>query len=92
MKVILDLPYVAEKGGLRLRATEMSLSIEAKTKRPVSVLVGGPYQRKVKFEKYAITIRLPVAINPTSGSARFRNGIVVVTFELCDRSHFVKIE
>ena len=92
LKVILDMPFVARKEDLTMTATEMSLNVEAKTKRPVSVLVGGPYQKQVEFEKYSLSISLPIAINPANGYAKFRNGIVVITFPLSKKSHTVKID
>lgn len=92
LKIAFDLPFVSKREDLDLSATEETLSIEAKTNRPVSVLVGGPYQKKVEFERYCTTIRLPTKVNPESAAARFRNGILVVEFPLAKSSHTVKIQ
>ncbi len=92
LRVAFDLPYVARREDLNLSATEDTLSIDAKTTKPVSVLVGGPYQKKVEFERYCTTIRLPAKVKPESATARFRNGILIVEFPLAKSSHTVKIQ
>ena len=92
LRVAFDLPYVARREDFNLSATEDTLSVDAKTTKPVTVLVGGPYQKKVEFERYCATIRLPAKVKPESATARFRNGILIVEFPLVKSSHTVKIQ
>ena len=92
LKVVFDLPFVAKREDLILSATEDTLSIDAKTNRPVSMMVGGPYQKKVEFVRYCTTIRLPTKVNPENSTARFRNGILVVEFPLAKTRHEVRIQ
>lgn len=92
VRVLFDLPFVGAKEDLSISATDDTLSVEAKMKRPVSMMVGGPYQRNVEFDKYAKKIRLPVRVNPNDAKARFQNGILLVEFALKKPSSPVLIQ
>jgi HSP20 family molecular chaperone IbpA len=92
LKVIFDLPFVEKKEDLSLSATEETLSVEAKTKAPVSMMVGGPYQKGFEFDRYRAKIMLPTRVDPDSARAKFRNGMLLVEFSLGKASHPVKIQ
>ena len=92
VRVSFDLPFVAKREDLSLTATEKTLSIEAKTSRPVSMMVGGPYQKRVEFVRYCATIKLPTRVNPDKAKAKFRNGILAVEFPSSKTSRPVRIE
>jgi HSP20 family protein len=90
--VTFDLPFVQSKQDLTLNSTEDTLSLEAKMKRPVSLMVGGPYQRNVEFDKYSKKIRLPVRVHPEMAKATFSNGVLSVRFPVRTSGSSVKIE
>jgi HSP20 family molecular chaperone IbpA len=92
LRVVLDLPFVSSKKDLSLSSTDESLTIEAKTRKPVSLLVGGPYQRRIEFERYCATIRLPRMVRPSRAKAKFNRGILVVSFPLSKSTHAVTIK
>jgi HSP20 family protein len=92
VRVIFDLPLVDRKEDLVLSATEDTLNIEAKIRNPVSLMVGGPYQRNVEFEKYIKQIRLPTKVDPEKARARLSNGLLVVEFPLNNTGRRVRIE
>jgi len=56
--VTFDLPYV-EKDNISLTATDDTLSVEAKTRKAVTLRVGGSVQKRVQFERYTRLVRLP---------------------------------
>jgi HSP20 family protein len=89
-----DLPCVESKQDLVLNATEDSFNLEAKMKRPVSLMVGGPYQKNVEFDKYSKKVRLPAKVYPEKAKARFSNGVLVVQFPIRKKpsSSSVKID
>ena len=91
MRVVFDLPYVDKKEDLTISATPQSLTIEARMRRPVSMLVGGFHQRKVEFDKYRKKIGLPAKIKPAKANAQFRNGILIVEFPLARKARTVRI-
>jgi HSP20 family molecular chaperone IbpA len=80
LRVVVDLPFVSSRKDLSLSSTDQSLTIEAKMRRPVSLLVGGPYQRRIEFERYCAAIQLPRKVRPSSAKAKFNRGILVVSF------------
>jgi HSP20 family protein len=82
--VTIDLPGV-EKKDISLSATEDTLTIEAKMKRPISLMVGGSLQELVEFEKYARRIRLPVKIELDKARARVVRGILAIRFPLAHK-------
>jgi HSP20 family protein len=89
--VIFDLPY-AEKESIELNATEDELEIKAKMRRPVSIMIGGPVQRRTEFEKYLKKIKLPVKVDPEKATAAFRNGVLTVRFPISGKGKQIKIE
>jgi HSP20 family protein len=89
--VTIDLPGV-EKKDISLSATEDTLTIEAKMKRPISLMVGGSLQELVEFEKYTKRIRLPVKIEPDKARARVVRGILAIRFPLAHKGTILTIE
>ena len=92
IRVFVDLPFVESKRNLTLSSTGQTLVVEAKTRKPVSLMVGGPYQRRFEFQKYCAAIELPRRVNPSRAKAKFNNGILVVTFPLVKSSRMLKID
>jgi HSP20 family protein len=90
--VIFDFPFVEKKEDLSIEATEKTLTVSAKMKRPISMLVGGPYQRNFEFDKYSQKIILPVTVDPTKAKAKFRGGLLRVEFPFQSTSKTIMIE
>jgi HSP20 family protein len=86
-----DLPGV-EKQDIRLSASEDTLSVEAKMKKPISLMVGGSLQKTVQFEKYAKKVRLPVNIQPDQGTAKVSRGMLTIRFPLTHKGMSLKVE
>lgn len=77
--VTFDLPGV-EKKDVSLSVSGDILSIEAKMKQPVLLMVGGTLQKRVQFEKYWKRIKLPVRVETDKAKAKMKNGLLTVTF------------
>lgn len=90
--VTFDLPCVDTREDIELTSTEDSLSIEAKIRRPVTLRVGGPFQRQMEFERFSKKIRLPSRVDPNRALARFRNGILTVRFPLKERGSRLSVD
>jgi len=89
--VTIDLPGV-DKKDISLSATQDALSIEAKMKTPISLMVGGSVQELVEFEKYTRKIKLPVKIEPDKARARVVRGILAIRFSLANKGARLTIE
>jgi HSP20 family protein len=89
--VTIDLPGV-DKKDISLSATEDALSIEAKMKKPIWLMVGGSFQELVEFEKYTRKIRLPVKIEPDKARARVVRGILAIRFPLAHKGTRLTID
>jgi HSP20 family molecular chaperone IbpA len=90
--MIFDLPLVEKKEDLVLSATEDSLRLEARLRNSVSLMVGGSYQRNVKFEKYTKRIQLPTKVGPEKARARLQNEMLPVEFPRSKSGRKVTIE
>ncbi len=88
--VTFDLPYV-EKKDIVLTSTGDTLDIEAKTRKPVTLRLGGSIQKRVLFERYAARVRLPTSVAPEKAKATFKNGLLRVRFPIAKRGNRVKI-
>jgi HSP20 family protein len=77
--VTFDLPGV-EKKDVSLSVAGDILSIEAKMKQPVLLMVGGTLQKHVQFEKYWKRIKLPVRVDLDKAKAKMKNGLLTVRF------------
>ena len=89
--VTIDLPGV-DKKDISLSATQDALSIEAKMKTPISLMLGGSVQELVEFEKYTRKIKLPVKIEPDKARARVVKGILAIRFPLAHEGARLTIE
>ena len=89
--VTIELPGV-DKKDISLSATQDALSIEAKMKTPISLMVGGSVQELVEFEKYTRKIKLPVKIEPDKARARVVRGILAIRFSLANKGARLTIE
>ena len=72
-----DLPGV-KRGDIAITCTEETVSVEAEMARPVRLSVSRGRRETREFLRYSRKVLLPVRVDPDKGSARFRNGIVVV--------------
>jgi HSP20 family protein len=88
--VTFDLPYVDRKD-TTLVSTEDTVGVEAKTRRAVTLRVGGSVQRQAQFERYTLRVRLPRRVVPEKGKATFRNGLLRVKFPIAKRGKRVSI-
>jgi HSP20 family molecular chaperone IbpA len=88
--VIFDLPYV-ERADIEIDSTEDTLSIRAKTRKSVSIQIGGPFQRQVEFERYTKKIKLPVKVDPSGAETAFANGLLRITYPVAREGSSVRI-
>lgn len=84
VSVLMDLPGV-EKQNVSVKVGEGALSIDARMKKPVTVLVGGTLQKELRFERYWKSITLPVKVNPDKARARIRNGVLKIRVPLAQQ-------
>ena len=89
--VSFDLPGV-EKEDILLSASEDTLSIEAKMKKPISLMVGGTIQKRVEFERYAKKVRLPVRIDPEKAKAKVTKGLLTIQFPISHKGTIVRVD
>jgi HSP20 family protein len=87
--VTFDLPYVDRKD-ITLISTEDAVGVEAKTRRAVTLRVGGSVQRQVQFGQYSLRVRLPRRVEPEKGNATFKNGLLRVKFPIAKRGGRVR--
>ncbi len=84
VSVLIDLPGV-EKQNVSIKVGEDVLSIDARMKKPVTVLVGGTLQKELRFERYWKSITLPVKVDPDKARARIRNGVLKIRIPLAQQ-------
>ncbi len=75
--VTFDLPGVS-KEGVSVVCTQEFVSIEAEGRKRSGSAGQAGRARSVEYVKYSERVALPVLVDPDRGSARFRNGIIVV--------------
>jgi HSP20 family protein len=80
--VTFDLPCVEEREDISLVSTEETLSIEATIRKPITLRVGGSFQRRMEFERFSKKIKLPSRVDPNRARARFRNGVLTIWLPL----------
>jgi len=85
LSILIDLPGV-EKQNVSVKVGEDVLSIDARMKRPVTVLVGGTLQKELEFERYWKSITLPVKVDPDKARARIRNGVLKISIPLAQQA------
>lgn len=90
--VTFDLPCVESREDIDLISNGESLSIEAKIRKPVTLRVGGPFQRHMEFERFSKKINLPTKVDPNRAKATFRNGILAIRFPMRRAGNNVSIE
>jgi HSP20 family protein len=86
-----DLPGV-NRDEVTITCTEDTVSVEAEMARPVKMRVSRIRDAQEEFVKYSKKILLPVRVDPSKGSARFRNGIMVVKLPRFRGGKSVRIE
>jgi HSP20 family molecular chaperone IbpA len=72
-----DLPG-ANREDITITCTEEMISVDAEMMRAVKLRVSSGSHRQEEFVKYSKQVLLPVRVDPSRGTAKFRNGIVVV--------------
>jgi len=85
LSVLIDLPGV-EKQNVSVKVDEEMLSIDARMRKPVTVLVGGTLQKELEFERYWKSITLPVKVDPDRARARMRNGVLKIRIPLAQEA------
>jgi HSP20 family protein len=85
LSVLIDLPGV-EKQNVSVKVDEEMLSIDARMRKPVTVLVGGTLQKELEFERYWKSITLPVKVDPNRARARMRNGVLKIRIPLAQEA------
>ena len=85
LSILIDLPGV-EKQNVSVKVDQDVLSIDARMKRPVTVLVGGTLQKELEFERYWKSITLPVKVDPDKARARIRNGVLKISIPLAQQT------
>lgn len=85
LSILIDLPGV-EKQNVSVKVGEDVLSIDARMKRPVTILVGGTLQKELEFERYWKSITLPVKVDPDKARARIRNGVLKISIPLAQQA------
>lgn len=90
VSVTFDLPGV-RKEDVEVTCTENMISLEAEMSKPVSLRVSGNKNRPALFERYTKKIQLPVRVDPEKGTAKYRNGMIVVKLPIMRRGKSVKI-
>ena len=85
LSVLIDLPGV-EKQNVSVKVDEEVLSIDARMKKPVTLLVGGTLQKELEFQKYWKSIALPVKVDPNRARARMRNGMLKIRIPLAQEA------
>jgi HSP20 family molecular chaperone IbpA len=88
--VTFDLPHVNKKD-LGISATEDSLTVEARMRKPVALRVRTAHRRTTMFEKYSERVLLPARVVPSRAKAKFANGILVVKIPRAPPSKAIKI-
>ena len=88
LTVTFDLPYVTKKD-VTVTATPDTLTVEAKTRRPLKLNAGGHLQKRFVYERFSRTLSLPVRVNPDKAEARFNRGILVVRFPVSSGGNVV---
>ena len=86
--VAFDLPGVRKKD-IEIRCTEEVVSLEAVISR--SGKLAGTGGRVARVERYSSEIRLPVRVDPTRASARYRNGMLAIKLPIVRSGRTIKI-
>ncbi len=88
--VVFDLPGV-KKEDVEVTCTEDMVSIEAEMRHAVSMRVSAGRSGIARFERYTKKVLLPVKVDPDKGTARYKNGMVVVKLPVLRGGKAVKI-
>jgi len=86
-----DLPGVSGDE-VTITCTDDTISVDAKMTRPVKMRVSRIRHAQEEFARYSKKILLPVRVDPSKGSARFRNGIMVVKLPRFREGKSVRID
>lgn len=88
--VTFDVPGV-DREAISVTCTDDTVSIEAEMRKSFRTGAPGRRESSVEYVRYSNRISLPVAVDPDQGTAKFKNGIVVVKLPRRHRGKPVKI-
>jgi HSP20 family protein len=88
--VTFDVPGV-NKEDVSVTCTEDAVSVEAEIRKSFRTSASGYRGSVTEVIKYSKRIDLPVAVDPDKGTAKFRNGIVVVKLPRVHKGKPVKV-
>jgi HSP20 family protein len=88
--VTFDVPGV-NKEHISVTCTEDTVMVEAEMRKPFRTSGIGLTESSVEFVRHSKRIQLPVLVDPDKGSAKFRNGILVVKVPRLQRGKTVRI-
>jgi len=86
-----DLPG-ANRDEINITCTEDTISVEAEMVRPVRLRVSTGRHEQEEFLRYSKKILLPVRVDPAKGSAKYRNGMVVVKIPRLREGRSIQID
>ena len=86
-----DLPG-ASRDEISITCTEDTISVDAEMTRPVKLRVSSGRHEQEEFVRYSKKVLLPVRVDPERGSAKFRNGMVVVKLPRLREGKSVRID
>jgi HSP20 family protein len=92
MTVTVDLPCVEKREDVTLEATEDSLRIEAKMRKPVTLRLTGASQTHAEFGRFSKKVHLPKKVEPEKCTARFVSGFLIVRLPIRHEGKAVKID
>jgi HSP20 family protein len=88
--VTFDLPGVS-RDDISVTCTEVMVSLEAQVSKSFRTNNPRWFEETVEYVSYSERVQLPVIVDPDRGTARFKNGIIVVKLPRSDRGKPVKI-
>lgn len=91
ISIVADLPAV-EKKDIKVNATENSVEISAKFKKPFTFEKWGISQKGVCFSSLKKGITFNTKIDPDNGKARFKKGVLRLTFPKVKEWREIKID
>jgi len=87
-----DLPFVEKKEDIDIRLSQNALKISAKMCKPVCFERWGTVQRRIDFQEYRKTIRLPIEVTLKGARASFKNKILRIRLPKKVRKLRIRVE
>jgi HSP20 family molecular chaperone IbpA len=84
LTITFDLPRV-NKDTVSITLTTDSIRIEARMKEPISLLLGGPYQKRIEFHSYSAKVKLPAKVDESRKRvSHLKNGLLVISLPIIE--------